>query len=300
MRRKINISDACRLAIKERQRGLIIKYGIWSLILSLYIDRQYNGVPLDIRTLSPSDTLLSRTTKQLNRRNVISDDLDFGSNVYRCNEVPDQTPEELCCTVDPFSYVSHLSAMQRYGLTDRRPAKLILTTASRDLWREKARQKERADFSKALSEFGNAVGMRLPHHSIPKSVRGREILLRKSSEFGDRQSIRDTDARISTVGQTFLDMIVEPSLCGGMQHVIEIWRREAQNYLDELIAAVDRCGSKITKVRAGYLLDEELGFADSRVQAWRIFVQRGGSRRLDPSKPYRPKWSENWSISLNA
>lgn len=301
MDKKISLVEACRLTIKEQKHALVTKYGVWLLIVYLYKENKYKEIPLNTRSKAPKDTTLSRVISQLNRRKSISDDLDFGTNVYRCNEVPDQSPEELCCIVDPFAYVSHLSAMQRYLLSDRRPAELILTTAPRALRHQLTQAKEEADFADALDMFGGTVWMRLPHYSVPNSVRNRPIHLRKTVHFGHWQPIRGTDARISTIGQTFLDMLLEPTLSGGMHHVIDVWHREGPKYLDDIIAAVDGSDSKIAKVRAGYLLEEKLNIAtsDSRVQSWKSFAQRGGSRKLDPSKPYLPKWSENWSISLN-
>jgi hypothetical protein len=43
-----------------------------------------------------------------------------------------------------------------------------------------------------------------------------------------------------------------------------------------------------------------MGVEGARIDAWRAFAQRGGSRKLDPSAEYRPVFSEIWMISLNA
>ena len=85
-----------------------------------------------------------------------------------------------------------------------------------------------------------------------------------------------------------------------MAHVLEVWQEHAEPYLERIVETVDQAGNSIVKCRAGHILEERLGITDTRIEDWKAFRQRGGSRKLDPYKAFAPTYSENWMISLNA
>jgi len=94
-------------------------------------------------------------------------------------------------------------------------------------------------------------------------------------------------------------MLRNPSLCGGIYHVLDVYRENAKRYLRLIIDEVDRHGSAIDKVRVGYVLEERLGLTEPRVEKWIENVQRGGSRKLVADEPYKPVFSEKWCLSIN-
>ena len=110
---------------------------------------------------------------------------------------------------------------------------------------------------------------------------------------------RGTEMRMSTVGQTFLDMLQRPDLCGGMSHVLDVWEEHASTFLDEIASTVDRTAKALVKSRAGYILDERLGLHHPCIERWKTLGQRGGSRKLDPTRDFAPAFSGTWMISLN-
>lgn len=114
------------------------------------------------------------------------------------------------------------------------------------------------------------------------------------------KTIRGSVVRIAAIGETFAQMLDRPELCGGMEHIIEVWDTHAEIYLEGIILAANQAKESIIKVRAGYLLEERLGLRDDRISAWPAYAQRGGSRKLDASAPYVSSFSEKWMISLCA
>ncbi len=197
--------------------------------------------------------------------------------------------------VDPFCYVSHLSAMQRYGLTDRSPAALHITTPARSRWNEMRDRKTALD----LGAMAGTLHPPLLHVRFRENVRRRPVAIHESSHPAEPIAIRGEGTRITTIGRTFVDALSEPALCGGIRHVLDIWEGNGREWLDQIVEAVDAFDAKIVKVRAGYILSERLHIEDDRIAAWQRFAQRGGSRKLDADAPYAPRYSERWMISLN-
>jgi predicted transcriptional regulator of viral defense system len=174
---------------------------------------------------------------------------------------------------------------------------LTLTTPTRSVWNALRDEKTRRDYA----NFSHRPEEALPlmRVSLPEKVRGRSVRRHEAKHPGTPKAIRDSHARIASIGRTFMDMIDRPQWCGGMNHVITIWEEHAATYLDEIIEAVDTAPTSIVKMRAGHLLEERLGLRDARIDAWKQFAQRGSSRLLDPEGVYQPRWSETWMISLN-
>ena len=280
--------------LEETGWPAITDYELFRLVQILY----KSGKKLNLRRDQASLNDFRRLRRQLRNLDVIKPDPNYTSYAYRILANSDRPAEEVCCIIDPFCYISHLSAMQRYGLTNRRPEALLLTTAASKIGKKLINEKMKKDHGEdILSRHNDIVPLSLVHH--PGTVRGRPIDEYRTDYMGVSIQIRGTLARITTIGQTFVDMLDQPSRCGGMLHVVDVWREHALTHLNEIIPFIHGARTAITKVRAGYILTEVLNVDDPRVSAWKRFAMRGGSRVLDPSKPYAPTYSEAWQISIN-
>lgn len=238
-----------------------------------------------------------RLVSKLVRERVLAPDDDFRSSVYRIvQSVTAGSAEEACCLADPFCYVSHLSAMHRYSLTDRAPIELHITTPAREVWnrlRDEKMDRDLSDVSPRLEVTPlNRVGFK-------KKVRKREVAVHETKYPAKPVEIRGEKARIASVGHVFVEMLEDPVLCGGIRHVLDVWEQHARMWLDEIVDEVGRHASKIVRVRAGYILDERMAIHDARTNQWLQDAQRGGSRKLDPDAPYAPVFSEKWMLSIN-
>jgi predicted transcriptional regulator of viral defense system len=287
-KRMTNLAEAVANKLRSAGRPVVADVEIIRAMEEVYGEGKVRYLRGDRPTLGAVD----RSRSILKAEKFIGRDADY-RRFWRVNTVPDRSADEIVCLVDQTVYISHLSAMQTYGLTNRRPTDLYLTRSDDAYWRT-----TRAEILQRSPEY-DEFGFKLLRTHHPSSVRGRRLSTLSTKCFGRFTQLRNSFARISSIGQTFYDMLSSPELCGGMPHVLDVFEDHAPKYLEEIIENVDEGESQIVKVRAGYILEERLGVRDGKVQKWTSFAQRGGSRILDPQKPFSPAHSEKWMISIN-
>ena len=278
--------------LEEHGKPIVLPFEFFRFVRQMH--REAPRRQLYLRRETPTLDDYNRLRLMLREANVIGTDRDYGRRgVIRVMAVPDLPAEDVICLVDPTCYVSHLSAMQRWGLTDRRSDALMMTRPDR---RTVAAQL-RIRMAEGLGKDEVTHFLKIVRH--PGRVRSRPVRIHESKAAGTSIQSRGSDARLSTIGQTFLDMLQEPGLCGGMAHILDTWEEHAGIYLDDIVSAIDTAASGLVKSRAGYILEERLGLQHPDIERWKAFGQRGSSRKLDPAKPFAPTYSETWMISLN-
>lgn len=293
----LSFAEAAEAAILKTNCPVITDYGIYRLGYELANERAWEGQSLKYVPQGWDEKRSRNLTKRLVSRRSLVQDQDFRSGVWRVVQATRAgTAEEVACLADPFCYVSHLSAMQRYGLTDRSPEALHITRPSRPVWN--AMKMEKLANELPSEQVREAAGV-LFQFGLNPTLRRRPVETHETKYPAPTTLVRGEQTRVVEIGQTFVDMLAEPHLCGGIHHALDVWERSAEDWIDPIIAAVDAENASIVKVRAGYILTERLGLTDTRIEAWKAFAQRGGSRKLDPDAPYAPVFSEAWMLSLN-
>lgn len=247
----------------------------------------------------PLRTLYEKVAGHLNSFGLLSKSKDFKpGSVYHMFGRANPKPMEVACAVDPFAYVSHLSAMEYHGLTDRFSKILYLTTPPDREWRALSKNRMEKDLGEQVEAYREAKFPLLRRLDFER-VEGCRVELMRRSSRGAFKSIKSPSIRVAMVGTTFLDMVREPGNCGGMQHVVDVYREHGSRYLSLITEEVDRHGSAVEKVRAGYLLDEVCRIRHATIDSWVRHAQRGGSRVLDPQSEYASDYSERWKLSIN-
>lgn len=292
----MNFIDSLENSIVDNDLPVITFYDFFVLGYHLFHQKTWKGASLKRLPQQWDQARAKNALRRLETRKAILLDSDFRSGVWRVTQSTRAgSAEEIACLADPFAYVSHLSAMQRYGLTDRSPKSLHLTTPKREIWTLLRNER----IAKDLPDLEKIERPILYRPGFKNTIRRRHVIVHVSSHPWTPSHISGEETRITSIGQTFADMLTEPHLCGGMRHVLDVWENEAEPWVSDVVAAIDQLESKIVKVRAGYILSEILEIDHPVLYSWEQFAQRGGSRKLDPDSEYAPKFSERWMISLN-
>jgi predicted transcriptional regulator of viral defense system len=290
-----NFAEAIASAIEASEAILLSDYDMFLMACDVYRAKTVKYLRGDY----PSVEQYKRARSVMKEARIIDADKNY-SRLWRVVSRGREAADEVVCSADPYCYISHLSAMQRYGITLRRPEALHITRPTNEvvkglLEKRKEEDRPRLTFSQEAVDAPTLTQVR-----HPRKIRGRNLSVKKTKFSGQFRPVRGSGVRVASIGQVFLDMLEDPKLCGGMSHVLEVWDEHAQTYLKEISQRVDEAGTGIAKVRAGYILSERMGIQNGSIGAWELHAQRGGSRKLDPDADYNPHFSERWMISINA
>ncbi len=288
-------SIALENALFEHENPIITEYDVYRIGTVLLSEKQWKGQALKRVPATWERRNYLQAIGRLVEKGELVSERDFTSGVWRfVHQDKAVTAEQIACAVDPFCYISHLSALQHYGLSSNPGGGVYLTTPARAQWRALRE-------AQATREF--AGDRDTPHPTFnrigfPTELRRRPIFPFETRHMGVFVVAGD-HVRVSALGRAFIESIAEPKLCGSMTHVLKIWQSHARSNLETILAAIQSQEEKILKVRAGYILSECLGIEDPRIEAWKAFAQRGGSRKLDPEAPYVSEFSQPWMLSIN-
>lgn len=299
-KRSISLLQATTLALSDYKLPTLTAYRLGVLLFDLYLAGEIHGQKLEVKKPLPERRHFRQVLQFLLSYGVLNSVRGFPTGaVYTLIGRSEPTAPELICAVDPFAYLSHLSAMEIHGLTDRLPHTLFVSSPSPQQWRSAANAQMRKDLGDRLTNYLDAGFPPLLRTRFEK-VLGQPVHLTQSSHLGAFKKLEPNGVRVSTIGRTFLDMLRESDLCGGIQHVLDVYKQHAKAYLPLIVGEIDQHGTDIDKVRAGYVLEELCGLQVEALTAWLQAAKRGGSRKLVAKNPYSSTYSEKWCLSLNA
>lgn len=278
---------------------VVTPYQIGKLIFNVSISHLQHDEKSGFRKNSLDEKQYIHALDLLLSTGVITKVSSLSGGFFKILGKPDATPDEIICSIDPFCYISHLSAMEYHGITDRLPRTIFVTSPPSANWKKYAELEMKKELKGQYISYIESHFPTLSRHH-PQKIAGKIIEYKNDSHMGAYKMVQGQSLRVATLGRTFLDMLRNPELCGGMQHVIDVYKDYSLPYLRLIIDEIDTHGKDIEKMRAGYILEEQVKVTNNlRIAKWREKIQRGGSRKLDPKNEFSSYFSERWSLSLN-
>ena len=291
--------DALDLKLRAEYKAPVISnYQIAVELMTLMAGDEYAGRPLKKPSRPVDRRMFYEARNTLLKRALLVADKNLPNTLLRFPDRKDADPAEVLCAVDPFGHIAFLSAMTFHGLTNRLPRVLYMVTPDPRTWSQLAASRMSRDLGNLEVEFRTQELPTIRHTKLSK-LDGMTVEIFRSKDMGGWRNAREGAVRVTTIARTFLQMLQRPELCGGIRHVMEVYEQHAKENLTSIITEFNQQGTKIDRVRAGYILEEVCDIEDPRLDAWTKDAIRGGSRKLDAQAEYAPTFSEKWCLSIN-
>lgn len=295
MSNSITLQEAAALWLKTLENKAAFFYEqLFDFLLKVRTTKYFDGKKIiRLRKDANLQRLFFETAEFLEQHNLIE------SSGYRYFVMKNQEVSELeiICSLYPYGYISHLTAMHLYNLTNRFPKKVDFTAPTRSIWKENQfKNYSNHEFQDLLSMPNDFF---IPYPSEVIRFKRKKLNIH-SRKYLMPFTNRGANIRVIEIGCLFLEMLRFPNECGGFQHVFEVYEEMGEILSEEILVATEAYGNNIDKSRIGYIFEKRLGIDDNRIREWKnSAVSRGGSRKMIAEEPYSNIYDEDWCISLN-
>ena len=265
-------------------------------VQDLFNEKKFHGIKLSgVHGNSKLENIMSKTIEHLFKIKIFLEISTFNekSKIFITQKyLEDSSDEKPICSFYEYGYIGYLSALHIHGLTDRFPKIINYVVFSRSEWKEKYFFKN--DF---LKIYGKKYIM--PVYPVNGNLPDKILKIKNDSNVKDFITKSDGIIRVRTIEALFIDCLREPDLCGGLDHVIDIYEEYGENFSNKLIDYTDKNGSLIDKARVGFILEKFCEVQSNRFQFWKKQMIRGGSRTFYSKNSHSSWYDPEWCISLN-
>ncbi len=296
MIKPISLREALRLTLlNHHSKPVISLYEFNSYLYRLYQEKMYEDSRISkIKSPEPDSRARNEALAGVIEQGILS--AVIPGYIWQLSNHNAATAQQIACDLTPYSHLAYFSAMEWHGITDRIPHVLHLSLAALPA----ARRLQQVQLETLFPDIHDIQPLLARGATSSQKIDGKELILHTKKNYQPKSELHTSGGvRVSTLGETFLDMLREPDWCGGYAHVQDVFQEYAAEHLPVIVKTVDKTGTGIDKARAGYMLEEVCGLTHRTITSWKESVQRGGSRKLVASNPYKNQFSEVWCISIN-
>jgi len=208
------------------------------------------------------------------------------------------SPIELIFPLFPYAYLTHLSAMRHYSITDRIPKKIQIEIPSRPKW--KALLTEDIKKMDVSAKDKDIILKYLPRYPKSDEIYFKKRILVSSIRTPLPYLTLDNGVRVVEIGALFVEMINNPKECGGIEHVMDVFQ-EYGLIFKKKIYKVALESSLIAQARIGFIFEQILEQSDPEILKMKSRNKdlRGGSRVFLTGEDFSNIINIEWNLSLN-
>lgn len=265
----------------------------------LFNNRQYLDKEISLPKTASLDNRFLTFTKSLK-----AEGFTHVKKHFILDKSKDVTPASIICSIYPSTYISYLSAMRFYSITDRLPKITQLITPTRSEWKEQT-QMEMFVFNH-LYDWNIDVIPSYKKYTIPfpNPINGQILNFPCETYSKSHLSpyIQMSDGtRVIVIGNLFVEMLENPINCGGIDHVLDTYINFGMIFKKEIFTALPKY-SNLTQAKVGFIFEQLLGLKNNdflnKIKSNQKDI-RGGSRKFISFESYNDVYSPEWNISLN-
>ena len=208
------------------------------------------------------------------------------------------TPIELIFPLFPYAYLTHLSAMRHYSITDRIPKKIQIEIPSRPKW--KSLLVEDIKKMDVLAKDKDMILNYLPRYPKSNEIYFKKRILVSSTSKSLPYLTLDNGVRVVEIGALFVEMINNPIECGGIEHVMDVFEEYGLIFKKKIYKAALE-SSLISQARIGFIFEQILEQSDTEILKMKSRNKdlRGGSRVFLTGEDFSNVINIEWNLSLN-
>lgn len=305
------IKDEYELDVISRQQ-LFLKY------LEFWFTDHLNDQPIEKNSYFSNKNFYRLCDYLIDEKILIGFNHNTRGYTYFIKKGSKPTSEMAVSAIYPLGFLSHLTAMNLYGVGNTQTSGIYFTCPARKDWKNlclkniKQRFKNLTISDSISNEYIEINGLILSTQSILDPYPHQNILEEAGSTKAliiiNRKVLVESEwwnhCHIQNIVDLYLDMLRAPHYCGGISHVLNIYQDSLlkdKDLLQELLNTLTKTGSIIDRARFGYIFDKILGITVPELNNWKIEQKekRGSSRKLFSNFDFDEFFDDEWNLSIN-
>lgn len=303
---------------KEYELDVISRQQLFLKFLELWFQEQSQGQSSEITKIFSNKLFYKLCDHLISEKILIGFNLTTRGYTYFIKKGSKPTSEMAISALYPLGFLSHLTAMNLYGIGNTQTTGIYLTCPARKDWKNLCLKEIKKRFKgfdvkdSITNDYIEINNLLLSTQSVLDPYPHQNILEEAGSTktviIINRKNLVESEwwnqCHVQNVVDVYLDMLRAPHYCGGISHVLTIYKDtlpKDKELFQEILLNLTKNGSIIDRARFGYIFDKILLIKAPEIDQWKEEQKdkRGSSRKLFSNFEFDSFFDEEWNLSIN-